>query len=497
MRMHRCATGFDRCLLTFAILASVLTATPSLAQPGAKGAVADLNAEAKATVDSSPERSLAAAQKALTLAQQEHDLRGQAEALNYLAYAHRSQSLLEQARREAEESIELYRQAGDRWGEAQGHNTLGLTEADLGRFADALDNHLKAQTIREKDGDKEGLAYTYNNLGNVYRSMGEFHKALDYHQRGLRLKVELGLKASEAFSHHNMGLVYFEMKDYGGALAAYQRGLAIREQLNDPRTIAVSLNAIGSVEAITSPDAALKTYERALALRRQTGDQRGEMATAINIAGVHRRLGHLDQAADTLQRAMALGLDAPMMQANALKALTDVEAARGDYAGAYRHQLEYQKAYDAIFSQQTAERFHHLEAAQDAERAQQQVKLLERENALRAIEIASVRNSRMAFGMITALVIVSLALLYARYRLKQQSEDKFRAQAETLTLALERVQTLKGMLPICAWCKKIRDDHGYWTQVEAYIASHSAAEFTHCICPACIPRLVDEPARTA
>jgi hypothetical protein len=220
------------------------------------------------------------------------------------------------------------------------------------------------------------------------------------------------------------------------------------------------------------------------------------MATAINIASVHRRLGHLDQAADTLNRAMALGLDAPMMQANALKALTEVEAARGDFAGAYRHQLQYQKAFDAIFSQQTAERFHHLEAAQEAERAQQQLQLLERENALRAIEIASVRNSRMAFGMITVLVIISLALLYARYRLKQQSEDKYRTQAEALTLALERVQTLRGMLPICAWCKKIRDDKGYWTQVESYIASHSAAEFTHCICPSCIPQLVDDAANT-
>jgi hypothetical protein len=47
------------------------------------------------------------------------------------------------------------------------------------------------------------------------------------------------------------------------------------------------------------------------------------------------------------------------------------------------------------------------------------------------------------------------------------------------------VQVLKGMLPICAWCKNIRDDNGYWTQVEEYVSSHSAAEFTHSICPSC------------
>jgi len=69
--------------------------------------------------------------------------------------------------------------------------------------------------------------------------------------------------------------------------------------------------------------------------------------------------------------------------------------------------------------------------------------------------------------------------------LKHESEARFREQAETLSDALDRVKTLKGMLPICAWCKKIRDDQGYWTQVEAYVSTHSSAEFTHSICPSC------------
>jgi tetratricopeptide (TPR) repeat protein len=466
----------------------------AFAQPGATGPIADLNAEAKASSDADPDKSLAAALKAQAAARQAGDKRGEAEALNYIALAHRIHTLLDQARREAQESLRLYSDAGDRWGQAQGYNTLGLIEADAGRFADALDNHLKAQAIREQDGDREGLAYTYNNLANSYRSMGEFAKSLEHHERSLALKIELGLRSSEAFSHHNMGLVYFAMKDYTSARTAYLRGLGIREQLNDPRGIAVSLNAIGQVEAITDPAAALVTYQRALVLRRQTGDRRGEMATGLNIADVYRRLGRLDQAADTLNRAMALELDAPLLQANAIKGLAEVSAARGDYAAAYRNQLAYQKAYDAIFNQQTAERFHHLEAAQQAERAEQQVQLLQRENALRDLEIASVRSSRMALGIIAGLVLVSLALLYARYRLKQQSESSLRAQAAKLTEALDRVHSLRGMLPICAWCKKIRDDKGYWTQVEAYISSHSAAEFTHCICPSCVPKFSGEQA---
>jgi PAS domain S-box-containing protein len=55
--------------------------------------------------------------------------------------------------------------------------------------------------------------------------------------------------------------------------------------------------------------------------------------------------------------------------------------------------------------------------------------------------------------------------------------------------ALAKVKTLSGMLPICASCKKIRDDKGYWKQIEAYISDHSEAEFSHGICPDCAEKI--------
>ena len=475
--------------LAAACLAVVALASPVLAQRGATGSIADLNTQARELSETSPEQSLAAATKAKEAAHAAGDVRGEAEAYNYIAYAHRNQSFLDLARTDAQESVRLFVLAGDRWGEAQGYNTLGLVEADAGRFVDALQNHLKALEIREKDGDKEGLSYTFNNLGNIYRNMGDYQKALEFHQRGLELKIVLGNKSSEAYSHHNIGLVYFVMKNYPEALAAYRRGLVIREQLKDPRAVAVSLNAIGQVESLTNPSAALLTYQRALVLRRETGDQRGEMATEINLADVYKKMGRLPDAAAALSRATAIGdgLDAPLMKSNALKGLAEVSALRGDYAAAYQHQLDYQAARDKIFNQETSERFHHLEVSRDAERNQQQIQLLERENTL-------VRTTRTALGVIAALILITLASLYARYRLKHQSEARLRAKADELSTALDRVQTLKGMLPICAWCKKIREDNGYWTKVESYITSHSAAEFTHCICPSCAHGLSDAEA---
>jgi len=58
-----------------------------------------------------------------------------------------------------------------------------------------------------------------------------------------------------------------------------------------------------------------------------------------------------------------------------------------------------------------------------------------------------------------------------------------------LELALARVRTLRGLLPVCAWCRRVRDDQGYWSELEAYVQQHTDADFTHGICPQCVERV--------
>ena len=62
--------------------------------------------------------------------------------------------------------------------------------------------------------------------------------------------------------------------------------------------------------------------------------------------------------------------------------------------------------------------------------------------------------------------------------------------SDKLKKSLEQVKLLEGFLPICASCKQIRDDKGYWNQVEAYIQKHSEVEFSHGICPDCYERVL-------
>ena len=72
-----------------------------------------------------------------------------------------------------------------------------------------------------------------------------------------------------------------------------------------------------------------------------------------------------------------------------------------------------------------------------------------------------------------------------RKRAKEEREKLI----QELQKALTEVKTLSGLIPICASCKKIRDDKGYWNQIESYISDHSEAEFSHGLCPECMKKL--------
>ncbi|HNV69014.1 MAG TPA: hypothetical protein PKO06_04890 [Candidatus Ozemobacteraceae bacterium] len=80
-------------------------------------------------------------------------------------------------------------------------------------------------------------------------------------------------------------------------------------------------------------------------------------------------------------------------------------------------------------------------------------------------------------------------------RLEQElveSQQQLKDNVASLERAIGEVKTLSGLLPICAHCRKIRDDQGYWQRIELYISSRTEAEFTHCLCPPCAKELYPE-----
>lgn len=94
--------------------------------------------------------------------------------------------------------------------------------------------------------------------------------------------------------------------------------------------------------------------------------------------------------------------------------------------------------------------------------------------------------------LITILYLTGFSLLIlggSKWLTLIITKRKLEKEKETLIIELKKslneVHKLSELLPICSYCKKVRDDKGYWKQIEAYISEHSETEFSHCICPVC------------
>jgi sensor histidine kinase regulating citrate/malate metabolism len=102
------------------------------------------------------------------------------------------------------------------------------------------------------------------------------------------------------------------------------------------------------------------------------------------------------------------------------------------------------------------------------------------------------RSSVLVFLIALGLLIASMVILFIEkkiiYKRKLMQKERENLIAD-LQDAIAKINTLKGLLPICANCKKIRDDKDRWEQIEFYIREHSEAEFTHSICPECAKKL--------
>lgn len=89
---------------------------------------------------------------------------------------------------------------------------------------------------------------------------------------------------------------------------------------------------------------------------------------------------------------------------------------------------------------------------------------------------------------LSSFILISM-FAYIVERLRKTFYVRLQEKNDELETSLAEIKTLSGLLPICSSCKKIRDDKGYWGQLESYITKHSEAQFSHGICPECYAKL--------
>jgi len=129
-----------------------------------------------------------------------------------------------------------------------------------------------------------------------------------------------------------------------------------------------------------------------------------------------------------------------------------------------------------------------------------EVKMLEltsyaRNKATMFMKLAEAKQAKLeiiTICLIVAGIILSVLIaLFAIYR-EIKVEKRLIDEKNKLQNALVEIKTLRGIIPICSHCKQIRDDQGFWKQIEVYIHAHSEAEFSHSVCPNCVKKYYPE-----
>jgi len=128
-------------------------------------------------------------------------------------------------------------------------------------------------------------------------------------------------------------------------------------------------------------------------------------------------------------------------------------------------------------------------------------RVLENGQVMTYEEVVTTTGGKVTYLSIKGPLYDSAGNVFGLFGVARDITDRKRAEEERERLiselqdALSKVKTLSGLLPICSHCKKIRDDKGYWNQVEKYVSEHTDARFSHSICPSCLrefyPELAD------
>ncbi len=447
------------------------------------------------------------------------------------------------------EAVDAYRRAtraheaaGDTTGWAFAHNNLGLLYWRTSRYSSALTQYRHALELREAMADSAGISALLNNMGVIHYQQGAYESALEHYLRSLELRTALGNERGAALVLNNIGKTYQDWGQLDEALASFRGGLTRSRRADDASALGYSLNNIGTIhEARGDLEGAREHYQRSLEVYSEAGLDDGVVLNLISLGRLHHLQGNDTGALPLLDEAVALARQAGNRErearglayrglalagvgrsAEGLRALNaaldtaeevgqrqlyndiqgflaDVHAGREEFGEALAYERAYIALKDSLFDESSGRRIAAMRASREAEsRAQENALLRSMQTAQEAV-IARQRQG-FALGGILLLLAAALAVVLYRAQASARASNQLLAEAnlalenknEALAEALERVRTLRGLIPICANCKKIRDDEGFWEQVETYVSKHSEASFSHGICPDCALELYSE-----
>lgn len=428
-----------------------------------------------------------------------------AEAFNSLGLQHWTLSRFDSALVHLRRGQQLWMEAADTAGLGRAWNNIGVTYYQWGHYEPALDAFRQSLRMREYLGDTRGRSLVLSNMGSAYRDLQLYDRALPALEAAVAASDSTGEAAPLGYALYSYGLLQLSMGNYAEARDALERSVVQYGRLegnDESRRRAssgwalngVQLGLLDVLQGDVGAGIALLTEIREIA--RADRHARREAWTLLHLGQAYRIRGDLRLAAQSLEGALeiAQATEQRSIALDALAELADTYQARGEMALALARLRSHQALRDTLFSQHALQRIAAAESREMAAQQEAENTLLRQQQIQREGVIAKQRIA-VLLGAALLMMALLLVLVLVRYNRTGRARERLLAQANLaladanrdLRVALSEVRTLKGLIPICSHCKKVRDDEGFWEAVETYITNRSDALFSHSICADCGP----------
>ncbi len=391
------------------------------------------------------ERAVDYANKALVLAQNQNDKKGEAEAYGNLGMGYYFLSDYDQLLDYYKKSLSTYKSIGDQEGVA----VLATTFYRLDKFQKSLDNYKRSLLLYLSANDTEKIISTYQNIGDVYKNLGDYAIALENYNKALNLIREEDKKFEIAKTTlwGNIGEILVYQEEFENALSYFNLLREELEKRKDKQSIAAVLNNIARVYYLQKDYAkAQEIFTNALKLQINQDDHYGASISFLHLARILEQYGKYNKAIrDHFQSILlAKSINArDILRQNYLE-LSKIYKQKREYKKAYEYQVLYSDVSDFLSLEQSAIQFVNTLAVHDLEQKKQENDILQakNENYKLRLEKENLSKWRLSFGFTILVILIVVFIIYYRYYLKREENRNLELRIQEALEKQEKQQQI-------------------------------------------------------
>lgn len=449
--------------------------------------------------DSEPNKALIFAQQGIALAEALNDSVTLTELYSSTAYSYTMLGNFPQALRRGFQTLRLSEKIHDKRLIASANSILGITYSFMGQYGSSLEHHFVALQIRKELGLTARTIRTLNNIGVVYYNMGQYEKAIQYYQQAIDLRIKAGDPLAIIRFLDNIGLAQTKLGKIKEAEKTHFRALAIAESTGYFDGMSYSCLNLGILYSENRDyEKAIGYLRRALSLYATVSQKHG-MLQAYNILGeIYFKLHNDPLALQNLDSAIILAKESNVLPQlkGGYETLYKLYTRSGDTQKALYYLKLFSTAKDSLLTMRESNKIAELSVKFEVTKNENEIERLKSEAEISDLQVAKEHSRRNYYlGILLALVlcipifIVTYRRLVKSKKTVEQKHKELHNVHSALEEKINELHALGELIPICAHCKKIRDDHGFWERVDEYFAKRSAATFSHALCPECKEKL--------